>query len=201
ILVAHVTDGFFSKANGQDLTVLPQALEPNSLIAVPILHRGRILGDITFARSDSYRPFGKEDIEMGQELARRIAQTFENARLHHRLKRAMRQRLERDRYLKLTFRKFPGSVWTVDRNLRFTYATGRLIQELKHPRMGSSLYEFLGTTDPTNPSIAHHLAALSGERQSFQYEFGNRFYAVLLEPLPDHQEQVLGCLAVAFDVP
>jgi PAS domain S-box-containing protein len=113
----------------------------------------------------------------------------------------MQQRIDRDRYIKMAFRQLPGAVWTTDRDLRFSYVTGRAMQEVSpRPQAGMSLFEFLGTNDPTNVAIAHHLAALSGERQSFQYKFGDRWYAVLLEPLRDEHGGVVGCLGTAFDV-
>jgi signal transduction histidine kinase/PAS domain-containing protein len=202
LLVGHVTDEFEAAAGvNEEYRRLIQSLEPGSMIVVPLVIRSRTYGCMVLVRSRHGKPYGTEDLAMAEELARRIAQTLENARLHRRLKRAMRQRVERDRYLRMMFRRLPGTVWTLDRNLRFVSASGRLTQDVKpRPKVGMSLYEFLGTKDPTNVSIAHHLAALSGERQSFQYQLADRWYAVLLEPLINAQGQVNGCLGVAFDI-
>jgi signal transduction histidine kinase len=48
--------------------------------------------------------------------------------------------------------------------------------------------------------VAHHLAALSGGRQSFQYERGGRTFEVLVEPLRDAADEILGCVGAAIDV-
>jgi PAS domain S-box-containing protein len=105
--------------------------------------------------------------------------------------------------LRLVFRHLPGTVWAVDRNLTFTYATGRLIHEagLNAGRLiGTAVQDFLGTRDPTEPGIAHHLAALAGEPQSFEYRFHGRIYAVLIEPMPGPDGTVAGCVGAAFDI-
>jgi PAS domain S-box-containing protein len=202
LLIEHVTDEFTRTSGiGEEYRRLFQSLEGRSTMLVPLLNRNRACGCMVFARSGPGKPYGNQDLSMAEELARRIAQTLDNARLHRRLRRAMRQRIERDRYLRMMFHRFPGSVWTLDRNLRFLYATGRLIREVHpSPRLGMSLFEFLGTKDPTDVSIAHHLAALSGERQSFQYQLADRWYAVVLEPLISEHGHVNACLGVATDI-
>jgi PAS domain S-box-containing protein len=202
VLVARVTDELFDpKGYSEEYLKLIKALAPRSLIAVPITNRSRIVGSAMFVRSQPDKYYGVQDLVLAEELARRIVQAQENARLHRRLKAAMRQRVERDRYLRMTFRQLPGAVWTIDRDLRFTYATGRIMQDVqRRAKVGMSLFEFLGMKDPTDAAIAHHLAALSGERQSFDYKLGDRWYAVLLEPLADDDGRVARCLGVAFDV-
>src|SRR5437868_12566341 len=84
----------------------------------------------------------------------------------------------RDRYVEMMFRQLPGAVWTTDRDLRLTYVAGRLAQAMRpRPKAGMSVFDILGTYDAANPVIAYHRAALSGESQSFEYEFGGRWYA------------------------
>jgi len=63
-----------------------------------------------------------------------------------------------------------------------------------------SVCEIVGTTDPTNPIIACHRAALLGESQSFEYQFFNRWYAILIEQLKDAGHGVAGCIGAAFDI-
>jgi len=202
LLVPEVTREFISAAAGNEEQLrLIEALEPHSLIIVPLVNQKRTLGSAMFVRSQPGKYYSTEDVALAEELGRRMAQTLDNARLHRELKQAVRQRIARDRYIRMTFRQLPGSVWTTDRNLRFTYVTGRVRQEVRpQPEAGMTLFEFLGTKNPTDASIAHHLAALSGEPQSYQYKFKGRWYAVLLEPLRDTHGQVTGCVGIAFDV-
>ncbi len=111
---------------------------------------------------------------------------------------------ERDgTFLGLVFRHLPGSVWAVDRSLSFTYVAGRLVDAAglhASQVVGTTVQEFLGTRDPADPGIAHHLAALAGERQSFEYRYRDRWYAVLIDPLPGPEGTVAGCVGAAFDV-
>jgi PAS domain S-box-containing protein len=105
--------------------------------------------------------------------------------------------------LGLVFRHLPGTVWAVDRSLAFTYVTGRLIDaaglHASHV-VGTTVQDFLGTHDATDPGIAHHLAALAGDPQSFEYQYRERWYAVLIDPLPGPDGTVVGCVGAAFDI-
>jgi PAS domain S-box-containing protein len=108
-----------------------------------------------------------------------------------------------DGYLGLIFRRLPGTVWAVDRSLRLTYAAGRLLHAeglSASAVVGTDLYHFLGTRDPSEPGIARHLAALAGETQSFDYSWRSRWYGVLIDPLPAEDGTVVGCVGVALDV-
>jgi serine phosphatase RsbU (regulator of sigma subunit) len=53
-----------------------------STMIVPLVARGRALGAITFASSESGRVFGEDDLELAQELARRAALAIDNSRLY-----------------------------------------------------------------------------------------------------------------------
>jgi signal transduction histidine kinase/PAS domain-containing protein len=105
-------------------------------------------------------------------------------------------------YLRLVFAQIPGALWATDRELRVTFVHGRtprLDDERAAQLVGRTVYEFVGTTDPTEPAIAHHLAALAGTRQSFAYERQGRTFEVLVEPLLD-DGHVVGCIGAAIDV-
>lgn len=97
--------------------------------------------------------------------------------------------------------QLPGMIWTTDRELRIQHLAGWAVQQTRiRPVVGMSLYEFLGTDDPTDPAIAHHLAALAGHGQTFRYEYEGRWYAAFIHPLRDDEGQVIGCLGAAFDI-
>jgi PAS domain S-box-containing protein len=106
-------------------------------------------------------------------------------------------------FLGLVFRHLPGTVWAVDRSLSFTYVAGRLVDAAglrPSAVVGTTVQDFLGTRDPTEPGIAHHLAALAGDPQSFEYRYRDRWYAVLIDPLPDSDGTIVGCVGAAFDI-
>ena len=50
---------------------------------VPMRSRGQAVGLFTFASCDPGRRYGPEDLEMVEELARRVVAAVDNARLYH----------------------------------------------------------------------------------------------------------------------
>jgi signal transduction histidine kinase len=95
-------------------------------------------------------------------------------------------------------------VWTTDRNLRFTDVVGRepALEKLStQDLIGKTVQEFLGTEDPHDPAIAHHLAALAGKSTSFAYDiFGGITYEIRLEPLRDARDKIVGTIGVGINV-
>src|SRR5262249_4052779 len=61
---------------------LMSGLDPKSAVAVPLIARGRALGALTFAWSESGRRYEDVDITLAEELARRAALAIDNARLY-----------------------------------------------------------------------------------------------------------------------
>src|SRR5215831_15943625 len=109
--------------------------------------------------------------------------------------------LERDRYLRMLFRQMPGGVWMTDRNLCLTYVVGRLANNMSpRAKPGMSVYDLVGTRDPANRIIASHLAALSGDPQSFENQLDGRWYAAFVEQLTSDTGEVIGCIGAAFDI-
>ncbi len=73
---------------------LLRALNPQSVVMVPIWLAGRVGGAITLARTDANRRYTQADAAMAEELARWAAQAISNARVHQATRRA---RLEAER--------------------------------------------------------------------------------------------------------
>jgi len=59
-----------------------EALGPRSLMVAPITARGRNLGALTFIAAESDRRFGRSDLGLAEDVARRAALAVENARLY-----------------------------------------------------------------------------------------------------------------------
>ncbi|MFF9128288.1 SpoIIE family protein phosphatase [Streptomyces sp. NPDC014889] len=55
-----------------------------SLLIVPLLARGRVLGAATFFRTVSARPFSSDDVTLARDMASRAAVYLDNARLYTR---------------------------------------------------------------------------------------------------------------------
>jgi signal transduction histidine kinase/PAS domain-containing protein len=107
------------------------------------------------------------------------------------------------RALELLFRQTPGAFWTTDRELIVTSLIGRepgaLGMLADHP-IGKTVQQSLGTEDPSDPVIARHLAALSGQSSSVLYPFRSDLYEVRIEPLVDDADQIIGTVGVALNV-
>jgi PAS domain S-box-containing protein len=69
-----------------------QALGPRSMISVPLLASGRVIGALTVIMAESGRRYGPDDLALVLDLARRAALAVENARLFHDAQRATRAR-------------------------------------------------------------------------------------------------------------
>lgn len=114
-----------------------------------------------------------------------------------------RQVRDRQPYLRLLFEQVPGAIWATDQELRLRHVRGRLLTEigLERKRLEEkTVYDVVQSREPTEPAVAHHLAALAGEKRSFLYEFRGRTYDVLVEPLRDDTRSICGCLGAAIDV-
>jgi PAS domain S-box-containing protein len=105
-------------------------------------------------------------------------------------------------HLRLILRQVPGTVWATDRDLRLTYVRGQtLVGPDKTERLvGRTVGDVVRSEDPTEPVIAHHLAALAGGRQSFPYFHYGQWYDVLVEPLRDDSGAIIGCVGAAINV-
>jgi PAS domain S-box-containing protein len=113
-----------------------------------------------------------------------------------------KQERSRDQYLRLILGHVPGLIWAADRDLRLVYVQGRLVDlgEVDSRRiLGKPVFQLLGTRDPTDPAIEHHVAALNGTPTSFEYRYRDRVYDVQIEPLRDADGEVTGCVGTAVD--
>ncbi|MEX2540070.1 MAG: SpoIIE family protein phosphatase [Actinomycetota bacterium] len=84
-LYEEVTDEFLQATaqNDEHLACL-RSLGLRSAMFVPLVCRGRSLGAITLASTDSGRRYDKEDLRRAEELASRAAFPIDNARLYER---------------------------------------------------------------------------------------------------------------------
>ena len=57
-------------------------LDPRGAIALPLLARGQVMGAMTFGSSDPGRRYGRLDVALGEEVARRAALAIDRARLY-----------------------------------------------------------------------------------------------------------------------
>jgi GAF domain-containing protein len=74
LLMTEVTDDYLASIAQTDehLHALRQ-LAPKSLMAVPLMEQGRLLGSLLFIRTSSDDPYQPNDLRLAEELARRAA--------------------------------------------------------------------------------------------------------------------------------
>jgi signal transduction histidine kinase len=65
-----------------------------SMMAVPLLSRGKLLGMITFGAAESGRRYSTHDLTIAEEIARRTAIAIDNTQLYHQAERATQLREE-----------------------------------------------------------------------------------------------------------
>jgi PAS domain S-box-containing protein len=87
-------DGLASFGRSEEHRRLIRALDPRSVISVPLVLQSRTLGEITLISSTPSRIYGEADMRLAEELARRAALSIENARLYRAARRAIKARDE-----------------------------------------------------------------------------------------------------------
>ncbi len=93
VLEAEVTPAFIRASFAeptQRQTV--EALDPRSLICVPLVSSGKILGALTLVTSGSGRRYDEADLSLAADVARRAAIVVEHARLFHEAQQATKAR-------------------------------------------------------------------------------------------------------------
>jgi PAS domain S-box-containing protein len=93
VLMEHVSfEDLASHALSEEHLRLLRASDIHSVIAVPLLVREKCLGVIALISSPSSGTFGRADLRLAEELARRAALSIENARLYRAAGRAIQAR-------------------------------------------------------------------------------------------------------------
>ena len=123
---------------------LYQALEAMSYIVVPLQARGRLLGTISLGTGESGRRFGKTDLELAHEIARRAALAIDNARLFGAAQESYAQ-------LDTLLVSAPVGIGFWDRDLRFVRVNDALAavnRKTPEEHVGHTLEEVIPTLAP-----------------------------------------------------
>jgi PAS domain S-box-containing protein len=93
-LLREIPDEMLEDAAVDELHLgLLRELGLRSLLAVPMLAGGSVLGVIALVQAESGRAYGEDDLALAEELARRAATAVENARLYAEAERRARAAL------------------------------------------------------------------------------------------------------------
>ncbi len=122
----------------------------------------------------------------------------------HEAEHSLNRRLE---WHQLVAEQVPVSMWTTDRDLRFTSSAGLGLAAIglkPNQLVGITLPEFLGTEDREQKAIKEHFAALEGAEPEYDYtlelEHVTRNYHTKLRPFRDSKGEIIGVIGIAFDM-
>lgn len=99
--------------------------------------------------------------------------------------------------------QMPEAMWATDAALRFVAAGGAAAPSLgldPDRTVGTSVYEYFQTTNPSFPPLAAHLRALQGEAGGYDFRRGGRTYVVRVAPVRHIIGRVVGVVGCATDV-
>lgn len=93
LLIEEVTPEYLeSIAQSEEHRQALRALSPKSLMAVPLLARGWVVGSMVLIRTTAARPYRQADLLLVERVALRAALAVENARLYQTAQRAVQAR-------------------------------------------------------------------------------------------------------------
>ncbi|HKW45409.1 MAG TPA: EAL domain-containing protein [Candidatus Eremiobacteraceae bacterium] len=104
---------------------------------------------------------------------------------------------------RLVLDQMPAMLWTIDNDYCITSSKGAGLAGLgvkPDELVGTSLFEYVKSTDPEFQPIKAHASALRGEDYSYYSEWGSRRLRSHLEPLRDASGEIVGAIGVALDV-
>jgi PAS domain S-box-containing protein len=94
-LLAEVTAEYLaSVAQGDEHRDALRKLAPKSIMAIPLMEGGQLLGALLFIRTSSNAPYKANDLRLAEELGRRAALAVHHARLYGAAQRATEAREE-----------------------------------------------------------------------------------------------------------
>lgn len=90
LLMTEVTDDYLTSiAHGDEHLRALRELAPKSLMAMPLVAHGKLLGDLVLVSTTQDHRFAPPNLRLAQELAHRAALAVENARLYRSAQRAI----------------------------------------------------------------------------------------------------------------
>jgi signal transduction histidine kinase/ActR/RegA family two-component response regulator len=94
-LVAEMPETFLNRvAQDSEPLAMIRALEPRSILCVPLRIRERTVGAISFVASESGRRYTSTDVALAEDLAQRVATAVDNSELLESVRAADRQKDE-----------------------------------------------------------------------------------------------------------
>jgi PAS domain S-box-containing protein len=133
--IERFTDGPSLAATTHDSEHLRimRALEPQSVISVPLIARGQPLGVLTFVLAKSSRTYGPADINFAEDLGRQCALALDNARLYRAAREEILERKRAEEALAAAGHEL--EVRVAKRTAELAEANERLLANEEHLRL------------------------------------------------------------------
>ncbi|HVE38477.1 MAG TPA: PAS domain S-box protein [Planctomycetota bacterium] len=196
VFVSNLTEGNAATTDARSRPSL------RSAFGFPINLGQKVIGVLAFF-SRGIHPLDDETLRMLTSLGNQVGQFIERRHAEEDL-RASEARLQAsEARLRLMTEQAPVALWTTDRELRLTSASGGLLEDLGvrvTDVLGLQVADIcgrLGIGDVPDRAAAQ---ALGGQMVDFESKLCGRALASRAEPLRNRQGEIVGVVGVVFDV-
>ncbi|MBD2521731.1 PAS domain S-box protein [Nostoc sp. FACHB-133] len=119
-LISEISDSLLvASTQNQEHLELVRQLGMKSVMIVPLMAQGRVLGTISFVSTQSNRRYDRTDLTLATEITHRAALAVENARLYQDIQHALVHYAESLSLLDALLEAAPVAVCFLDRELRY----------------------------------------------------------------------------------
>ncbi|MEJ6480828.1 PAS domain S-box protein [Nostoc punctiforme UO1] len=119
-LISEISDSLLvASTQNQEHLELVRQLGMKSVMIVPLIAQGRVLGTISFASTQSNRRYDRTDLTLATEITHRAALAVENARLYRDIQHALVHYAESLSLLDALLEAAPVALCFLDRELRY----------------------------------------------------------------------------------
>ncbi|MBI2393196.1 MAG: PAS domain S-box protein [Deltaproteobacteria bacterium] len=101
VFMPHATFEALRASSSTDYWPYIDRFRPHSVIGVPLMLGGEVIGSLVVLRDRTPEPLLQEDVTLMEEIARRVAVAVENSRLYQRALAATRRMSEREAELRI----------------------------------------------------------------------------------------------------
>lgn len=219
IMPASALAQTLARARDEQHRQLLQRFDVRSILAVPLISRGQILGAITLCASQAER-YDKRDQDLVEDLAQRAAMAIDNARLYRQAQAALQARdqalavVENERAkLQRLFTQAPAAICILEgpehriafANLLYRQIVGKRpliglpVREALAEANSQNLFDILDRVYATGePFIVSELSKQIDKNENGSLE--THFFNFVYQPTRDAQGIVDGVLIHAIDV-
>ncbi|MCW5312498.1 PAS domain S-box protein [Nostoc sp. KVJ3] len=119
-LISEISDSLLvASTQNQEHLELVRKLGMKSVMIVPLIAQGRVLGTISFVSTQSNRRYDRTDLTLATDISHRAALAVENARLYRDIHQALIHYAESLSLLDALLEAAPVAVCFLDRELRY----------------------------------------------------------------------------------